>query len=251
MNTTVKDNSLSNCILSALPRDEYKHFYEQLEPVRFSPGEIISHAGDTIRYAYFFDGGQVSLLSITEEGATVEVGMVGNEGIVGVPAIFKIDTSPFQIMVQIPPESVMRLRLDILKKEFNRGGKFHDLLLRYTYLLLMQLTQSVTCNRFHSVEQRLCRWLLMASDITKQDTFYLTQESLGRMLGTPRTRVTMAAGSLQEEGLIRYSRGKISVANRKGLQQYCCECYRIVKEETDRYLQWLSDFPTSNTRSSV
>ena len=227
----------NNCLLSLLPRHEYETLFRHLESVHLPTGKILYHMGDNIQYAYFLSGGQVSLLSTTEDGMTVEVAMAGNEGVIGIPVILRINISPYLAMVQIAAGRAMRVRADVLRREFDRGGKLQDLLLRYTHVLLAQISQSAICNRFHTLEERLSRWLLMANDVVKQDTFNLTQEFIAHMLGTPRTGVTMAAGALQRAGQIRYSRGRITVLNRKGLQSSSCECYKIIRKEFDTFLK--------------
>lgn len=237
MNSSSQKYSGSNWILSALPREEYYDLSQDLEAVRISSGQMLYHAGDTIRHAYFFDSGQICLLSMTTEGMTLEVGTVGKEGVIGVSALLGVDTMPMDAMVRIPSISGVRIRTDILKRQFDRGAKLQCLLLRYMHFLFTQITQSVICNRFHTLDQRLCRWLLMASDIVADERQLLTHELIGGMLGTPRTGITMAANSLQRNGLIRYSRGRLNVLNRKGLEELSCECYGIVREETTKYFQ--------------
>ena len=172
------------------------------------------------------------LLALTQSGATVEIAMVGNEGMLGVPVILGAQKAPHQIMV---PGDGMRIKTDVIRAEFKRGGALQDLLLNYTHALITQISQSAVCNRFHTVEKRLCRWLLIAHDRVHFDTFQLTQEIISFMLGTPRTGVTMAAGSLQERGLIRYKRGKIIIIDRHGLEEAACECYRIVAESLNDF----------------
>jgi CRP-like cAMP-binding protein len=171
----------------------------------------------------------LSLLSITEEGRTIEVGMIGNEGMTGVPVILRSGKAPYEVMVQLAGNA-LRIRGDALREAFNRGGTLQDLLLRYTHSLLIQVAQSAACNRFHTVEERLCRWLLVSRDRVQTDTIQLTQEFISHMLGVPRTSVTMIAGALQKEGLIKYSRGKITLLDRRGLEAASCECYRRVQE---------------------
>lgn len=218
-----------NRILAALPREEYERLLPRMELVRLAKSRIVYNAGDVMRYAYFLLDGMVSVLSSTESGATIEVGMVGNEGMVGVPVILRVPTTPYRLMVQIRGEA-MRIGGGDLQREFNRGGRLQDLLLRYTHTLLTQISQSAVCNRFHTTEQRLCRWLLVGRDRVESDTLYFTQEILSHMLGAPRTRVTMAAGNIKKERLIDYSRGKITILDRRGLEFASCECYRVVTE---------------------
>src|ERR1051326_5252410 len=171
------DTTFDNRLLAALPRDEYERLSPHLELVRLAPGQILYNVGDAVRHAYFPKGGMLSLLSITETGRTIEVGMIGNEGMAGIPIILSSGAAPYQIMVQLPCNA-LRIREGALMVEFKRGGRLQELLLRYTPPLRTQLAQSAACNRFHTVEQRLCRWLLVSSDRVRADTLHLTQEFL-------------------------------------------------------------------------
>jgi CRP-like cAMP-binding protein len=221
-----------NRILASLPPEEYQHIIPHLEYVHLSRDKIIADAGDMIQHAYFPLSGMISLLSVTADGQIIEVAMVGNEGVVGLPIFLRVMVTPFQSMVQIPSDAV-RIRADALRKEIDRSRKLEDLLLRYTHAVVTQITQSAVCNRFHTVEERLCRWLLVAHDRIKGDHIALTQECISHMLGTTRTGVTMAAGKLQDAGLIHYRRGKISLTNMPRLEAAACECYTLVKESID------------------
>lgn len=234
---SAKDSTFTfeNRILAALPREEYERISTNLELVRLTQGKILYDADDVTQYAYFPKGGMVSLISMTEDGRTTEVGMIGNEGIVGIPVVLRVRRAPYQVMVQLPANA-LRIRGEILREEFNRGGKLQDLLLRYTHTLLTQISQSAACNRFHTVEKRLCRWLLVSRDRVQTDTLHLTQEFLSHMLGVPRTSVTMIAGTLQTDGLISYHRGKITILDRRGLNAASCECYRLVRDEIRHFL---------------
>lgn len=227
--------AFGNGLLSALPRAEYERLAPHLEMVRLTPGKILYNAGETVRHAYFLKGGMVSLLSTTEDGRTIEVGMIGSEGMAGVPLILRSSAAPYQVMVQLAGNA-LRVRGEALREEFDRGGKLQDLLLRYTHSLLIQVAQSAACNSFHTVEQRLCRWLLVGRDRVQADTLQLTQEFLSHMLGVQRTSVTLIAGALQQEGLIRHSRGRITILDRRGLEAASCECYRRVREGVSQFL---------------
>jgi CRP-like cAMP-binding protein len=227
---------VENKLLASLPREEYERLLPQLETVHLAQRKIIYNAGDLVRYGYFLNDGMVSLLSMTQDGSTIEVGMVGNEGMIGLPIILRSNKTPYQMMVQIKVESAVRVKASVLRNEFNRGGKLQDLLLQYTHVLLTQLTQSAICNRFHTVEQRLGRWLLIARDRVNSNTVNLTQEIISHMLGTQRTGVTMAAVALQKMNLIQYSRGKITILDADGLESVACECYEIVKDEFDNFI---------------
>ncbi len=227
--------AFGNGLLSALPSNEYERLSPHLELVRLPPGKILYNAGDAVRHAYFPKGGMLSLLSLTEDGRTIEVGMIGNEGMTGIPIILRSSAAPYQVMVQLAGNA-LRIRGDALREEFNRGGKLQDVLLRYTHSLLIQVAQSAACNRFHTVEERLCRWLLVSRDHVQTDTIQLTHEFLSHMLGVPRTSITMIAVGLHKEGLIRYSRGRLTILNRRGLEAASCECYRRVREGISNFL---------------
>jgi CRP-like cAMP-binding protein len=228
--------AIGNQLLAVLPSEELRHLKSEAEVVSLKKGEILCNTGDSVQHAYFISDGMLSLLSSTQDGSVIEVGMVGNEGMVGIPIVLGINTSPYQIMVQIEVSSAFKIRASKLRVEFNRGGRFQGLLLRYAHLVLTQVSQSAVCNRFHQTEERLARWLLIARDRLHSDTFTLTHEIISHMLGTPRTGVTMAAGALQKRGLITYSRGRITIINRKALETFSCECYESIKEEFDRFL---------------
>jgi len=224
-----------NLILCSLQDAEYQHLYPCLEPIALARGKILYGAGDAARHAYFLVSGMISLLAITADGQAIEVGMVGNEGMVGLPIVLGINVMPHLVVTQLPC-TALRIRTDRLKAEFNLGGQFHDLLLRYTDTLITQLSQSASCNMFHTVKERLCRWLLIARDRVQSDTLCLTQEFISQMIGAPRTSVTTIAGILQKEGLVNYQRGKIVILDPGGLESASCECYGIVKESISRYI---------------
>lgn len=224
-----------NRLLAALPPAEYERLQPALVPVRLVKGQFLYLFGDTVHYCYFPFGGTVSILSTTEDGDTVEVAMIGNEGMAGIPSVLQVSKAPYQVMVQVEAEG-LRIRAEVIAREFNRVGVLHSLLLRYTHGLLCQIAQSAVCNRFHTVKQRLCRWLLITRDRVHSDTFLLTQEFIAHMLGVPRTNVTMTAGALQRKNLIRYTRGRITIVNQQGLEHAACECYRLVKTEVDKHL---------------
>jgi CRP-like cAMP-binding protein len=224
-----------NRLLAALPRHEYERLAPHLEPVHLPRGKTIALTGDTLRHAYFPINGMISLLSTSGGGEAIEVAMVGSEGFVGVPIILKVGVTPYWSMVQIQADA-LRISAAALAREFDRGEQLHDLLLKYTHSLLAHVTQSAVCNRFHTVQERLCRWLLLSRDRVKSDTINLTQEFISQMLGTARTGVTMAAVPLQDAGLIRYRRGKITILDGEGLESAACECYTIVRKEVGHVL---------------
>jgi CRP-like cAMP-binding protein len=221
--------AFGNGLLSALPRAEYERLSPHLELVRLAPGKILYNAGDAVRHAYFPKGGMICLLSTTESGRIIEVAMIGNEGMAGIPIILRSEAAPYQVMVQLAGNA-LRIKAGAVRAEFDRGGRLQHLLLRYTHTLLTQIAQSAACNRFHTVEERLCRWLLVSRDRVQTDTIRLTQEFLSQMLGAPRSSVTTVAVALQREGLIRYNRGQITILDRRGLETASCECYCLVRE---------------------
>jgi CRP-like cAMP-binding protein len=225
-----------NRLLRALPAADYARLQPHLQPISLPLSEVLCEAGGTMRHAYFIVRGIASLLSTTTDGATVEIGMVGNEGMVGLPILLRGDdpSLPYRVVIQLEGEA-LRVRLDVLREEFNRHGALHDLLLRFLHPLILQLTQSGVCNHYHTIEERLCRWLLISHDHAESDTIQLTQEIIAHMLGARRTGVSLVAGTLQTAGLISYRRGKITILNREGLEAAACECYRMVKDGYDQF----------------
>lgn len=220
----------SNQILSALSPQTYPILFSNLQAVNLERGRILYDLAEPITSVYFITRGMVSLLATTENGSTTQVGMVGDEGLVGIPAVLRISKAPYQVTVQIPGRA-MRVRAEILVREFAREGPLQDILLRYVHSLLCQISQSAACNRFHRIEQRLCRWLLISHDRVKADDLPLTQEALSHMLGATRTNVTKAASALKEAGLIQYRRGTIRIINRLAMENLSCECYRVITQE--------------------
>jgi CRP-like cAMP-binding protein len=223
-----------NQILALLPSEERKRLMLHLQPVRLDKGQILYVLGHTMSHAYFLMSGMVSLVSTTAEGNAVEIGMIGNEGMAGLPVILRNNTSPYNVIVQLPGNA-LQIRAAALKAEFDRGLHLYELLLGYTNVLLLQIAQSASCNRFHTMEARLCRWLLIGRDRVGSNTLNFTQEFLSHMIGTPRTNVTIIAGNLQKMGLIKYRRGKIQLLDPQGLEAYACECYTLVKEAIDHF----------------
>ena len=226
---------IGNRILAALPPEQFARLVPHLSTVHLERDEVVYITGDQIRYVYFPINGLMSLLSTTETGSTVEVAMVGNEGIIGLPVILKNKLIPYEVTVQTQAEAY-RIRSEDLQQEFDKGEALHELILRYLNVLIAEISQSALCHRFHTVEEALGRWLLMAQDRLNTESLHLTQEIISHALGVPRTGVTMAAGALQRAGLIRYSRGKIMILDREGLAQNSCECFRIVHHELSHFL---------------
>ena len=198
-------------------------------------GEALYESGGRLRHVYFPTTSIVSLLYVLENGASAEIAVVGNEGILGISLFMGGETTPSRAVVQSAGHGY-RLKAHFLKEEFNRAGPVMHLLLRYTQALIAQMTQTAVCNRHHTVEQQLCRWLLLSLDRLSSDSLRMTQELIANMLGVRREGVTEAAGHLQRKGLIRYSRGRIEVIDRTGLEKTVCECYAVVKMEFDRLL---------------
>jgi CRP-like cAMP-binding protein len=224
-----------NRLLSALPSEEYRRLIPDLQPVTLSLGQVVYDSGGHLDYIYFPTTSVVSLLYTMKDGSTAEMGLAGNDGVVGVALFLGGDTTPNRAVAQIGG-GAYRLNAAILQREFARGGAFQQLLLRYTQALITQISQTAVCNRLHSVENRLCRWLLLSHDRVKSNELMMTQEFLSHMLGGRRESVTVAAGHLQNTGLIHYARGHITILDRKGLEASVCECYGIVKDEFDRLL---------------
>jgi CRP-like cAMP-binding protein len=224
----------TNRLLSLLPKDEYRRLQPQLEGVLLPKGKVLYDMGDVMHHAYFPLSGMVSLLAMTHEGQTVEVAMIGNEGVIGLPIVLHANTAPYRVLVQIPG-SACRIRSEEFRHEFQRDAALQEVLLRYTHSLIGQISQSAVCHRFHTVTQRLCRWLLIARDRVDTDDIELTQELIAHMLGIPRTGVSMAATELQDKALIRSRHGKIHIMNRKGLEAAACECYHIVRDAIGQF----------------
>ena len=228
-------NGSSNRLLATLPKKDYERLLPGLKRISLAFGEVLYEPGDTIKHVYFPNDSIVSLLSALTETSTLEVGMVGNEGMAGLPVFMGVNTSQTRALVQ-GAGSAMRMTTANVRLEANRFGSLHRLLRRYSHSLLTQISQSAACNRFHSVEARLSRWLLMTADRLSADEFRLTQDFMSSMLGVRREGVNKAAGALQTHKLIRYSRGMIGILNRPGLEAKACLCYALIKAESDEYL---------------
>ncbi len=224
-----------NHILGALPAADYEHLLRHLEPVPLPLGWSVYESGREQEHVYFPTNSIVSLLYVMEDGSSAEIAVVGNEGLVGIALFMGGETTPSRAVVQSAGHGY-RLQAKLLKDEFHRAGLLQRMLLRYTQALITQMAQTAVCNRHHSVEQQLCRWLLLSLDRLDVKELQMTQELIANMLGVRREGVTEAAGHLQQAGLIHYSRGHISVLDRPGLEQRVCECYAVVKNEYDRLL---------------
>ncbi len=230
---TLPHSPTQNQLLAALPETEYERLVPHLELAPMPLGEALYESGGRLHHVYFPTTSIVSLLYVLEDGASAEIAVVGNEGILGISLFMGGETTPNRAVVQSAGFGY-RLKASLLKEEFNRAGPLLRLLLRYTQALITQMAQTAVCNRHHSVQQQLCRWLLLSLDRLPTNTLIMTQELIANMLGVRREGVTEAAGALQRAGLIRYSRGRIVVLDRPGLEGAVCECYAVVKREFDR-----------------
>jgi CRP-like cAMP-binding protein len=231
----------SNHLLAALPKMEWQRWHDQLELVNLKLGQVLYESGCKLSHVYFPVDAIVSLLTVLEDGDSAEIAVVGNEGIVGVSLFMGGETTPSRAVVQ-SAGSCIRLSAQVLKTEFNISPAVMHLLLRYTQALITQMTQTAACNRHHTLDEQLCRWLLLSLDRLHTKHLVMTQELIANMLGVRREGVTEAAGRLQRAGLISYTRGKIEVLNRAGIEERSCECYAVVKKEYDRLLPDLIAF---------
>jgi CRP-like cAMP-binding protein len=225
----------NNSLLAALPDPEWERWQPLLERVEMPLGEVLYESGATLTHIYFPITAIISLLYVMENGASAEIAVVGNEGLVGVSLFMGGESTPSRAVVQSAGQG-FRLQAQLMKNEFNRAGPVLHLLLRYTQALLTQMSQTAVCNRHHSLDQQLCRWLLLSLDRLRTNELTMTQELIANMLGVRREGVTEAAHKLQEAGLISYARGHIKVLDRPGLEKRTCECYAVVKREYDRLL---------------
>jgi CRP-like cAMP-binding protein len=224
-----------NRLLAALPEDEWTRWLPHLEAVEMPLGKVLYESGSTLSHVYFPTTSIVSLLYVMEDGASAEIAVVGREGIVGISLFMGGESTPSRAVVQSAGHA-FRLRAGLMLQEFNRAGPVLHLLLRYTQALITQMAQTAVCNRHHSLDQQLCRWLLLSLDRRDSNDLAMTQELIANLLGVRREGVTEAAGHLQDAGLIRYRRGHITVLDRSLLEARACECYAVVKNEYDRLL---------------
>lgn len=236
-----------NFLLAALPASEFERLAPHLQLVPLKLGEVLYESGGQLQHVYFPTNSIVSLLYVMQDGASAEIAVVGNEGILGISLFMGGETTPSRAVVQSEGHGY-RLPAQRLKQEFNRAGPMMHLLLRYTQALITQMSQTAVCNRHHSIDQQLCRWLLLSLDRLSSDELKMTQELIANMLGVRREGVTEAAGKLRDAGIIEYSRGHIKVLDRPKLEQHVCECYAVVKKEFDRLL---SDIPPGRAFRSL
>src|SRR5437016_4250223 len=232
--TTIQ-NPRRNQLLAALPDAEWLRWLPQLEPVEMPLGKILYESGNKLSHVYFPTTSIISLLYVMEDGASAEIAVVGREGIVGISLFMGGQSTPSRAVVQSAGRG-FRLKANLMMQEFNRSGPVLHLLLRYTQALITQMAQTAVCNRHHSLDQQLCRWLLLSLDRLQESELVMTQELIANMLGVRREGVTEAAANLQRAGLIHYRRGHITVVDRKGLEQRTCECYAVVRKEYERLL---------------
>jgi CRP-like cAMP-binding protein len=218
----------TNKLLAALPKRERDHLLPHLKPVVLEFEQVLYEPDKLIRHVYFPTSGLISLLLVLEDGSVAEVSRVGNEGMVGLPVFLGVQTSHTRACVQIPGQA-LRMKAPVFRREARQGGALRGLLLRYTQASLRHVSQLTACNNHHSIEQRLCRWLLITHDRVQAEQFEITQEFLSQTLGVHRQSVTLGASNLQRAGLIRYSRGKLTILDRRGLEAASCECYGAVR----------------------
>jgi CRP-like cAMP-binding protein len=226
---------VENRLLAALPAAEYERLRSLLRPVEFSLGEVVYEFAGQLDYVFFPTTSIISLLYTMENGTTAEMGLTGNDGVVGIALFMGGGSMPNRAVVQ-SAGGALRMKAKALQDEFALGGNFQQLLLRYTQAFITQISQTAVCNRLHSVEQQLCRWLLLSHDRLQADELIMTQELIADMLGVRREGVTVAAGRLQDAGAISYVRGRIQILDRQRLEETVCECYRVVKDEFRRLL---------------
>jgi len=231
----VTQNPRHNQLLAALPEAEWERWLPDLELVEMPLGEVLYESGRTLAHVYFPTDAIVSLLYVMENGSSAEIAVVGNEGVVGISLFMGGGSTPSRAVVQSAGQGY-RLSAQNIKDEFSRSGPVMHLLLRYTQALITQMAQTAVCNRHHSLDQQLCRWLLLSLDRLNGNQLVMTQELIANMLGVRREGVTEGALKLQKSGLIKYARGRITVLDRPGLEARTCECYAVVKKEYDRLL---------------
>ncbi|HKC62769.1 MAG TPA: Crp/Fnr family transcriptional regulator [Pyrinomonadaceae bacterium] len=232
-----KPRPTKNKVLLSLPDDEYERVSHHLELVQLEHNQVLHEAEEPIRAVYFINDALISILSLLSDGSTIEIGVVGREGLSDTSALLGAEVSPHQSLVQIPG-SAFRMKVAPFKEELKRGGAFQTILLRYASLLIAQIAQVAVCNSLHTIEERLARWLLTSATRVESGELPLTQEFLSHMLGVRRAGVTVAARTLQTAGMIKYNRGHITIIDFEGLESAACECYQNMKEEFNRYMQF-------------
>ncbi|MEH2013250.1 Crp/Fnr family transcriptional regulator [Nostoc sp.] len=226
---------MKNQLLAALPSKEYSRLVAYMEVIPLELKQHLYIRNQPIEYVYFLNYGVASMLTVLTDGSAIEVATVGNEGMVGLPVFLGADRIPGECFIQVPGYG-LRMKVDAFKTHVTASSPLHDLLQRYTQALFNQIAQSAACNRLHSIEERLCRWLLMTADRVETSTFPLTQEFLSKMLGVNRSSVSLTASILQRAGLVEYARGQMTILDRSGLEATTCECYQVVRAEFERLL---------------
>ena len=229
---------MKNRILAALPPDEYEQLAPHLQEVPLSIGTVLYDFDDEITHVYFPNDDTVgSLLSSAEDDTTLEVGLTGSEGLLGFSVLMGLGRTPHRVLIQIPG-TAWKIKSGVLCREFGRGGRLHDLVLRYSHALFTQASQTAVCNRLHQVEARLARWLLTVRERVESDQFPITHDFMARMLGANRATVSLTAATIQQAGYIRYTRGKLAVLDPEGLEDVACDCYRVVKKRYEEILNF-------------
>lgn len=229
------DQARTNHLLASLRKEDLARVISKLEPVTFPLGDVLYESGDKLDYAYFPTTAVVSMLYIMEDGGTAEIGIIGNDGVLGISLFLGGETTTSRAVIQSAGDA-LRMKPKDLRDEFSRGGRFQDLLMRYTQALMTQISQTAVCNRLHSVDEQLCRWLLLSHDRLDSDKLVMTHDLISNMLGVRREGVTLAAKKLAAKSLIKNTRGTITILDRHGLEDAACECYEIVNTEYNRLL---------------
>jgi CRP-like cAMP-binding protein len=233
--TATEQGARANHLLAGISDEAMERLLPNLQPVSLPLGKVLYESGEKLDYIYFPTTAIISLLYIMENGSTAEIGVIGNDGLVGIAIFMGGDTTPNRAVVQSAGRAY-KMKARVMKDEFTRGGRFHNLCLRYTQALITQISQTAVCNRLHSVDQQLCRWLLLSHDRLPSDRLIMTQDLISNMLGVRREGVTHAAKRLQNAGYISYVRGDMTILDRKGIEAQVCECYEVVRAEYNRLL---------------
>lgn len=233
--TPIPQNTIQNHILESLPAEEYEIVVPHLEEIRMNYGDVLSYPDEKIEYVYFPKRGIISICAVMEDGTQVEVGVIGSEGMSGLPVLFNTYSVPLQSMVQIP-DGAVRMRTEAFRREIEHCPHLRQSLMHYAQAFYIQAAQTAACNRLHSLEGRLVRWILMCQDRTHSDLLPITHEVMSIMLGVRRAGVSVAANKLKTEGLIDYKRGLVRVRDRSGMEAATCECYGVIRKAFDRFL---------------
>ncbi len=240
---------IHNRLLSVLPPDEFGLIRRHLVPAEYAPGTMLARAGDQVRTCFFPNTGMVSLLCVTEQGRSIEAGFAGIEGMIGIPVLLGKNEMPYDALVQAPTEGFTADAREVLSL-FKLNGVFHDVVLRFAYVILKQMAQTCVCNHFHSIEARLCRWLTVMCERSGDRHLRVTQEFLAHMLGVQRTSIGLIANSMQKTGSIRYARGRVEIIDLDRLRASACDCYRLVSEEFENFREDNSQQAMSGVRQT-